>query len=107
MENVVVSRHAKKRLKRRVHKSWQKAANLAFYHGVRHRDTCGRLRKYIDRLVLTRHHPGAVRSCIVYNEHVYLFDPRNVLITVLHLPSNLAGTGRRLTRRKQRQPSPG
>ncbi len=102
---VIISRHAKKRLKQRVHKNVQSAANSAFNFGLENSELTSNLRKYIDRLYLSYQPTAADRyrngisSFKIFNEYVYIFND-NVLVTVVQLPYKLVDLARRLTKEK-------
>ena len=68
-------------------KSVQKIANKALKDGIKHSDTVGSLKRFLDKLYLAHKNANNIR---ILNRKVYLFhkefDGRNVLITVINLP---------------------
>jgi len=85
---MIVSKHAKNRIHRRVGTSKSnsvKIANLAFKRGLSHRQTIGELRHFCDKLYLSRGNANNIR---VYNKSAYLFH-NNTLVTVVSLPTEL------------------
>ncbi len=96
--DVKVSRHAKKRIRQRVHKNWQKAARDAWVNGVPHNELTGKLKKHIDWLFYNEY-TAKVTNYKIYNENVYFFGG-NVLITLIHLPYKYAALARRLTKQR-------
>lgn len=86
MDNeVIVTKHAKKRVKERVgisKKLVEKNAEKALKFGIKHSDTTGRLNRYFSHLYFVNKNANNVR---IYNKKVYIFcDER--LITVFDLP---------------------
>ena len=98
VDMVVVTRHAKKRVKQRVHKNWRRAANNAFAKGIERGQICGGLRKYIDYVALKAHldHTSGVTAFKIYYSNIYLFSG-NRLVTVLHVPRQYVGLCWKLT----------
>jgi hypothetical protein len=80
-----VTVHARGRAKERLGLSTaaiERMAEIALEHGIRHGDTSGGFRRYLDRLYLDY---GNANNTRIYGEVVFLFRDRR-LITVLHLP---------------------
>lgn len=97
--NVVVTKHAEKRIRQRLginKKSIGKAAEKALQLGVTHAEAKGRLSKYLDGIFLLNCNPNNMR---VYNHAVYLFRGTK-LITVLPLPNYLWTCADKLQRQK-------
>ena len=61
-----------------------KLAEKALKEGIKHSDSCGRFKKYIDGLYLSYRTANNIR---IYGEFIYLFS-NETLVTVLHLPNN-------------------
>lgn len=68
-------------------KSIERQFELALERGYRHGQTKGRLYKWITSVALSGKYS---RSCIVYNNHLFITDKNEVLITVLKIPANLS-----------------
>lgn len=68
-------------------KSIERQFQLALERGYRHGQTKGRLYKWITSVALSEKYS---RSCIVYNNHLFVTDKSEVLITVLKVPANLS-----------------
>ena len=80
-----LTRHAKTRLKERCgsnKSSQEKIAATALEKGIKHSETAGSLRRYLDMLYLQERNANNIR---VWGDKVYLFRV-NRLITVLQLP---------------------
>jgi hypothetical protein len=101
--SVVVSKHANKRIKSRVHKSVQRAADEAFAKGVDHADLTGSLKRYVDGVAIKGRlvHKSKISAIKIYYANVYLFAG-DVLVTVMHLPTRFAGLCKRLTDAKEK-----
>lgn len=88
-----VTEHAIHRAKERL--GWPPGATLrmaqkALDSGVRHADTAGRLKRYIDGLYLLH---GKGNNTRIYGEHVFIFQGAT-LITILYLPNDLRRAAR-------------
>ncbi len=95
---VVVTRHAEERTKRVV-SSKKKAVEIAeeaFKSGVRHEETAGRLRKYLNGLYLQERTANNIR---IYHQKVFLFNG-DILITILNLPQNLNNSVEAIKRKR-------
>lgn len=87
---VVVTRHAAKRIRQRLglnKRATQRHAQLAFDQGFSHAQARGRLKRHMNRLFLDH---GNATNMRVYGEFIYLFA-QDVLITVVPLPHNMKG----------------
>lgn len=83
-----VTKHAAKRIKQRLGlpmRGAEKTARLAMEKGLRHGDTTGYLRRYMDALYLRHRVADNVR---IWNGNAYLFAG-DVLITVFPLPPRM------------------
>jgi hypothetical protein len=83
-----VTEHAFQRAKQRL--GWPPSATArmaqkALDCGVRHQDTAGRLRRFLDHQFLLHGHGNNTR---IYGQHVFIFEGP-VLITILYLPNEL------------------
>ncbi len=86
--DVVVSKHAKKRIRERLgvnKKGTGKVAEKALQFGITHSEAKGKLHRYLDSIYFMKDKPICMR---VYNHSVYLFKS-TTLITVLPLPRSL------------------
>ena len=105
MKKVIVTKHAKKRVRQRVNKKYMDVAESALMFGVNHDDLKGRLKKHIDRLSFKQYRYSAnVSDYKIYNNNVFLFCGP-VLITVLHLPGRYARLAQNLTKRVNHESS--
>lgn len=80
-----VTKHARRRIVKLVgmkKSSTHKDAQRAWKRGIRHNETEGSLRRYIDYLYLSHRTANNIR---IYNSHVYLFAGQT-LVTVIPLP---------------------
>jgi hypothetical protein len=93
-----VTRHAKKRVKQRVHKAYQRAAELAFTHGIGHERLTGSLKRYVDSVALRSRllYESGITAFKIYYSNIYLFDGER-LVTVMHLPQKYVRLCKRLT----------
>lgn len=85
---VCISDHAYKRAKERLGlngRSFGRLARKAFSAGIRHHQTKGKLKRFIDGLHLRNRSVDNIR---IYGEHVYLFQGI-FLVTVYRLPGEL------------------
>lgn len=88
-EPVIVTDHAKKRIKQRVCKNPQKTAESAWQNGVSMQNVKGRLRRRLNKFYLkNEENKGHITKFKLYNNHVLLFS-KNVLVTVITLPGRL------------------
>ena len=93
--SVTITNHAFERCKERAgwnKKVAKKMANRAFIKGISHKDTRGRLNKYITSLWRYNKNAGNVK---VYGEFVFIFAGET-LITVHALPNNLKGVVKKM-----------
>lgn len=90
MMDVIITRHAIKRMKERCgipRKAAKGLAQKAMCDGVTHAEARGKLKRYISRLYKEYGQANGVR---VYGRHIYLFAG-STLITVVHLPHGMEG----------------
>lgn len=83
-----LSKHASQRMKERCGlnlKSKERIAKKAFDEGIRHGQTKGRLRKWVDKLYLTNPKANNIR---LYGDKAYIFC-EEILVTVIQIPANL------------------
>lgn len=89
---VVVTKHAKKRVKQRFCKNYQDLAEKAYKDGLDHADLKGNLKKYVGWIgIKQRYHNSKISVIKVYNGKVFLFAG-NTLITILNLSAKLTKT---------------
>ena len=96
---VVLTNHAEQRVKDRVgvsKKIADKVTQRALDNGIKHAETTGSLKRYMDKLYLSHRNANNMR---IYNRKVYIFD-QDVLITVINLPNKYCGTVDKINRRK-------
>ena len=92
---VYVTDHAAKRSKERLglpKRVTTKNAEKALLYGIKHSETKGALRKYLDGIYLKRETANNIR---IYCNNVYLFQ-NEMLITVYPLPHELKKTAEKL-----------
>lgn len=105
MENrneVKITKHGVKRTKERVglsKKIADKNAQKALDLGVKHSETKGSLKKFMDALYLKYKNSNNTR---IYNRKVYLFHGR-VLITIINLPNKFSAAADKIQKRKLEQ----
>lgn len=90
---VEVSRHAENRLRERSginKKSVERLAERAYYSGIKHSQTKGRLFKYISSIAIKSDKGTNIR---IFGDKLFVFNNKGinkvVLVTVLQVPSNL------------------
>ena len=89
-EELIVTHHAKKRLKQRMginKKSYDKISKRALEEGLKHSETSGLLRKYLNKIFLS--HDRKAGNLRVYHQKIFVFTSDNILVTILQLPSQL------------------
>ena len=72
--HIEVSRHAERRLRERLginRRAAKRLAEKAFYEGVRHKDTCGRLKKWMSGLYKKNRKANNMR---IYGDFLYRWD---------------------------------
>jgi len=87
-EKIKITFHAYDRGKERLSlnkKSLARQAVKAYESGVKHKDTSGQIRKYLDKLW---HNHKKANNVRLYGEYVFIFQ-FNLLITVFRMPQNL------------------
>lgn len=85
---VIVTKHAKKRLRERMglgKKAVQRAAEMAYEKGIKHAETNGNLNKWVTSLYFNNKTANNIR---LYNDKAWIFAGKN-LITVLQIPASL------------------
>lgn len=100
MSDFKVTKHAEHRVRNRVgvnKQSVDKLAEKALIYGLTHKETTGRLHKYLTTLFLSKHKANNMR---VYNRQVFLFHG-NVLLTVFPLPQNMTAMADKQQKRKE------
>lgn len=86
--DVKITEHAYERGKERLslkHDSLDRLAETAYHTGLKHSETKGKLRKYIDKLWFTNQTANNIK---IYGENIFIFS-KNLLITVYQLPNDL------------------
>ena len=109
---IVLTDHAYMRIKERMGLSKESAARIAekaFYVGIDHSETTGRLHKYLAGEAYKYKKPGT--RIVIYGEMVYCFvrmrttktgENFAVLITVIYIPNNLKNNALGLQKRKKK-----
>lgn len=85
---MTITNHAKDRLKERCglnKKSKDRMVQRVLKNGIHHRDTKGRLHKWITSLYFNNKDDNNIR---VYGQKAYIFHS-DILITVIEIPNNL------------------
>lgn len=99
---IIVTDHAYNMAKERLSmngSSFHKLSEKAFYNGVKHGETIGNLRKYIDGLFLRHKTAGNIR---IYGENIFFFAG-NFLLTVYQVPLNLRKATNKIQKEKKHQ----
>lgn len=94
-----ISNHAKQRMKERCgfnQKSQERMAKKAFVHGITHKQTKGRLSKWVTSLFFKNVKANNIR---IYGENAYIFA-EETLITVIPIPGNLKKDFDKMVERK-------
>ena len=81
-----ITKHGSDRTRERIgipKKAVDRAAAIAFEKGLKHSDTCGGLKRYLDYLYFRG--DGEANNMRVYGDHIYMFHD-TTLITVLSVP---------------------
>lgn len=97
--NAILTSHAIERVEERLslrRDSLQRLADAALDCGIRHDETRGKLRRYMDRLYLSQ---GSANNNRIHGSHVFIFENR-VLITVHLLPHEFSAVVAKLKARK-------
>ena len=97
---MVVTKHGEKRIKERLglsKKTAEKNAKKALELGLTHAETKSGLRKYLDKLYLSK---GKANNMRVYHHFVYLFHNKT-LLTIIALPHNLCKIADQLQQEKK------
>lgn len=85
---MIVTKHAQKRLKERCRlskKASERLANIAYEQGMRHNETTGNLRKWVDSLYFYNETANNIR---LYGDKAFIFCDYK-LVTVLQIPHTL------------------
>lgn len=92
---MVVTKHGEKRARERAgakKRTAKKMAQAAFDKGIKHSETSGSLKRYMDSLYLKEHRANNLR---IWSEKVWIFyDDR--LVTVLPLPTRYKNTVKKI-----------
>lgn len=86
MGDVIITTHAYQRAKERLSFSsgtLDRIAPKAFFGGIRHKDTKGKVNRYITKLW---NNNKAINNIRVYGEVIFLFND-NVLVTLYQIPN--------------------
>lgn len=99
-KNITVTKHGDERVRKRIGVSKnasERQFKLALERGIRHGETKGKLNKWITSQALKTQR---AKTCIVYNNHLFITDNAEVLITVIKVPQNLNKDLKVLTKKK-------
>lgn len=99
--NVIVKNHAKDRIHERMglpKSISEKIAQKALEQGLKHSDTVGNLRRYLDYIYFSHENANGMR---IYNNKLFIFHG-SVLITVMDLPSKYFKTIESIKKSKTR-----
>lgn len=83
-----ISNHARQRMKERCgfnRKAQDRMAEKAFYEGITHKQTKGRLHKWVTSLFFKNCNANNIR---LYGDNAYIFRGET-LVTVIPIPGNL------------------
>ena len=81
-----ITKHGSERTRERMgipKKAVDRAAAIAYEKGLKHSETCGGLKRYLDYLYFKG--GGEANNMRVYGDHIYVFHDE-ILITVFKLP---------------------
>ncbi|MDH6674279.1 hypothetical protein M2277_004971 [Paenibacillus sp. LBL] len=99
MSEVITTNHAKQRTKDRLglsKKLTDKLAQKALDYGIKHSDTAGSLRRFMDSLYLSQRNANNIR---IYNRKIYLFHD-TILVTIINLPNKYSTLADKIQKRK-------
>lgn len=85
---MIVTKHAKQRMKQRnglSNKSADRMAAIAYEKGLKHGDLSGNLKKWVDKQYFYNRNANQIR---LYGDKAYIFHNKK-LITVIQIPHNL------------------
>lgn len=97
---IEITEHASERLKERnglTKSSQDRITEKVLRNGIRHGDTSGQLKRWVDRLYLTGKRANNIR---LYGDKAYLFRDAT-LITVLQIPNRLQPAVNKISKRKR------
>jgi hypothetical protein len=95
MLSTVITKHAKQRTKDRCgisKKISKKIADKALEKGIKHSDTTGSLKRYLDKIYLAQHNANNLR---IYMEKIFLFhnnSQENIELSIFNLPQKYKKT---------------
>ena len=101
MSCVYVTEHAKDRSRQRVglpKRAGEKNAERAYLEGIKHSETSGSLKRFIDGLYLSK---GKANNIRIYCGNVYLFVDQD-LVTIISLPPKYRKTAEDIWRKRRR-----
>lgn len=101
-KQVIITDHAYARAKERLSfskKALDRIAQKAFDAGIKHNQTVGSLKKYIDSISINQQRPGNV---IIHGTILFVFKDI-FLITVYQLPTVFVRASNKIARRLKRQ----
>lgn len=99
-EGLFITDHAYDMAKERLsmnRTSFEKLTAKAFVCGIKHSDSAGNLKKYIDSKFFVEKSANNIR---IYGENVFIFS-KNVLVTVYQVPTNLRKSALKLQKEKK------
>lgn len=95
---IKVSKHAEKRMRERCglnKKAVERMAEKAYYNGIKHSETRGKLNKWISHKYLAKEKANNIRIC---GDKAFVFCD-DVLVTVLQIPRIIVKDMEHLVRR--------
>lgn len=90
IDNVDVSKHARKQVKSRLGipmKAVDKLAMKAWIEGKKHADFSGQMNRYLAKTYFKQ--SNCANSFRILNNYLFIFTPEAVLVTAYLLPENL------------------
>ncbi len=96
---MTISNHARQRMKERCgfnRKTQDRMARKAFDEGVTHKQTKGRLNKWVTSLFFKNYNANNIR---LFGDYAYIFAGET-LVTVIPVPANLKKDFENMTERK-------
>lgn len=99
MQNL--TRHGSKRVKQRLNiskSSQERLINNVLERGYSHNLTKGQLRKWIDKVILSKKVKAS--KYIIYGDKLYMLNKDNQLITLIQVPQNIMRNINKMIERK-------
>jgi len=100
VQNLIITKHGKIRTKDRCglsKKISDKVADRAYKKGIKHSETVGSLKRYLDGIFLAKYNANNMR---IYMEKVFLFHD-NIFVSILNLPNKYKNTVKNINNKKE------